>query len=203
MWVGKGLILADLDHQSLSRRTALVRLGAGGLGAALAARSISASAQQATPEDLPPALADWIAAWEALDIDGIAAAYAEDAVHEDVPANAVFEGREAIRAHLEPLATELTDSDVQITHVVATENGGAVEWIFTGTYTGQIPGFPPGNGTRVAIRGASIFELAGGQIQRDAEYYDVLALLVQLGIVPGPAEGTPEATPDPAPPPVR
>lgn len=186
------------SHHPLSRRTALVRLGAGGLGAALAARSLRAGAQGATPEDVPPNLADWIAAWEALDIDGIAAAYAEDAVHEDVPANQLHEGRAAIRAHFEFLATELTESDVQITHVVATEDGGAVEWIFTGTYTGQIPGFPPGNGTRVAIRGASIFELAGGQIQRDAEYYDALGLLVQLGILPGPAEGTPgAATPAP------
>lgn len=181
------------SQHPLSRRTALVRLGAGGLGAALAARSLGTSAQQATPEDLPPALADWIAAWEALDIDGIVAAYAEDAVHEDVPANQLFAGREAIRAHFAPLATELTESDVQITNVVATQEGGAVEWVFTGTYTGQVPGFPPGNGTRVAMRGASIFELVGGQIQRDSEYYDALGLLVQLGILPGPAEGTPGA----------
>ncbi len=182
----------------LTRRSTLARLGAGGLGAALAARSLAAAAQGATPPaaaDLPPGLQEYVAAWEALDADGIAAAYAEDAVAETVPTGTRLEGRDAIRASLSGLFAVFEDLSVEVVSVFATGSCAAAEWQFTGHYTGQLPGFPPGAGQPVTVCGAEILELADGQIQSEREYYDVYGILVQLGVVPPAGAGTPVASP--------
>ena len=185
----------ERDRQALSRRRALLQIGAGGLGTALAARTLTVGAQEATPqvtsEDLPPVLADWIDAWATLDVDGIVAAFAEDGVHEDTALNVTFVGREEIRGHYEPLRSQFTDPSGAITNVIVGGDGAAVEWVFTGTYTGAYPGFPPGSGEEVVIRGTMIAELADGQIQRARQYYDVFGILLQLGAVPAPGAATP------------
>lgn len=181
--------------RSLSRRNALAHLGAGSLGAVLAAGGMTVRAQEATPvgmQDLPPGLVGWVEGWETLDIDKIVEAYAEDGVHEDMAQNELFSGRDEIRSHLEPLSTEFTDPSSQFTHIVLGDQGVSVEWTFQGTYTGQVPGFPPGTGEEILIRGVSVIELTDGQIQREREYYDVFGILQQLGLVPAPS-ATPEA----------
>ena len=183
-------------HRTLSRRRAVVRLGTGGLGAVVAAGGLAASAQEATPpaaqEDLPPVLAGWVEAWEALDANAIAGAFAEDGIHEDVPLNETFHGREEIQEHFALLTTEFTDTSADVTNVIAGGDGAAVEWVYTGSYTGQVFGFPPGNGEQVMIRGTLVLELADGQIQLAREYYDVFGVLVQVGLLPAPG-ATPSA----------
>ena len=185
----------------LSRRGALVRLGAGGLGAALAARGLAAGAQEATPgatpTDLPPVLAEWVAGWEDLDVDRIVATLAEDAVREEVPTGQVVRGRGEIRAFLAAVFGAFTGLDAsRIESAFAAGDRAATEWVFTGTYTGQVAGFPPGGGEQVSFRGVRFLELAGGEIVRDTEYFDVFGVLVQLGVVPAPGAGaTPAATP--------
>lgn len=183
--------------QAVSRRRALLQIGAGGLGAVMAARTLAAGAQEATPpvtmEDLPPVLADWVDAWGTLDVDGIVAVFAEDSVHEDLALNAMFVGREEIRGHYEPLRSQFTDPSGAVTNVIASGDGAgaAMEWVFTGTYTGEYPGFPPGTGEQIMIRGTMIAELADGQIQHARQYYDVFGILLQLGAVPAPEAATP------------
>ncbi len=183
-------------HYPLSRRSALVRLGAGSLGMALAARSLTSAAQEATPglvTDLPPILQEYVAAWAALDADRLAATFAEDAVSENVPTGAVLEGREAIPSYFAGLFAAFEDLTAEITTIFATDVGAAAEWTFGGHYTGQVPGFPPGEGQLVSVRGASILTQADGLIQRAHEYYDVYGILVQLGVVPPPGGATPAA----------
>ena len=59
---------------------------------------------------------------------------------------------------------------------------------------GPLPGFPPPGGQAITIRGASILQMREGMIERETQYWDVYAILAQLGAVPGaasPAAGTP------------
>jgi predicted ester cyclase len=65
----------------------------------------------------------------------------------------------------------------------------AAEWTAIGTYTGQIPGTPPGAGQTVTFRSASILELEGNKVRTEREYYDAASLLAQLEALPAP--GTP------------
>src|SRR5262245_55065564 len=88
---------------ALSRPAALAGLGASGLGLALAARPISAAAQEASPTataaTLPPLVAEWQAAVASHDLDRILALFTPDGIWEEVPLNVFAQGQDAIRAH--------------------------------------------------------------------------------------------------------
>ena len=180
----------------LTRRATLTRLGVGGLAAALAIRGSVVAAQDATPgvADLPPTLQEWFAGWEALDPDRIVTAYAEDGSREDVPTNTTQTGRDAIRAYLAATFGALTNGSSQFVSVVAAGDWVAVEWVLSGTYTGQAPGLPPGTGQSVTLRGVEVLELRDGLIVRDRGYYDLFGLLVQVGVIPAPT-ASPVASP--------
>jgi steroid delta-isomerase-like uncharacterized protein len=147
----------------------------------------------ATPPALPPLLAEWEAAMATHDPDRILALYAADAVWEEVPLNLVARGTEEIRAHLEGLFAATADIAYDVASGFATADRMAAEWTVSGTVTGDFPGLPPGQGQRFSVRGASVFEVAGGKIARYTEYWDAYLFLVQLGALPAP--GTPAASP--------
>jgi predicted ester cyclase len=64
----------------------------------------------------------------------------------------------------------------------------ADEWTFVGTQTGPFP-LPDGTelpptGRRVEIRGMELVQMRDGKIVVDNLYYDNVASLVQLGLIP-------------------
>lgn len=153
-------------------------------------------AEDATPAALPTPLAGWVAGWEAqpLRAEPIAAAYVADAVYEEVATGVVRAGQPEILAYLTDFFAAFADARAVVETVFAAGDRGAATWTFTGRYTGQLPGFPPGTGQPVTFRGASILDLSGGSIARETQYFDIYGLLVQLGILPNPADasaGTP------------
>jgi steroid delta-isomerase-like uncharacterized protein len=181
---------------SVSRRVALARLGAGSLGVALAARGQPAAAQEATPPvaaALPAVLQEFIAATEARDLDRILALHTEDSAVEDVPTGIVYEGRDAIREYLEEYFAAFPDGATRYTTAFATDAWAAAEWTFSGTYMGQLPDLPPGEGQPLTLRGIDIVELAGDQVQGGRMYYDLYGFLMQLGVLPPPEAATPPA----------
>lgn len=178
---------------TVSRRTALVTLGAGGLGLTLAART---AAQEATPTPLPPAMTEWIAGWQAHDPNRVVGAYTEDAVHEVVATGAILGGRTALHDNVAALVAAFPDAALTVNGAFATNEAGAIDWTFTGTYTAPYPGFPPPTGQAIALRAVLLVELTGGLIARASEFYDLFGLLVQLGVLPVVGvEGAPDATP--------
>ena len=181
----------------LSRRTALRRLGGGGLAAlALATGVRQAAAQEATPPALPALLVAWEAAMATHDPDRILTLYTGDAVWEEVPLNLVARGPAEIRAHLGRLFAATPDIAYDVTGGFAAGDRVAAEWIITGTLTGDFPGLPPGTGQPFTVRGVSLYEVTNGTIARYTEYWDAYTFLVQLGALPAP--GTPAAgTPTP------
>jgi steroid delta-isomerase-like uncharacterized protein len=180
----------------VSRRVALARLGAGGLGVALSPRRSSATAQDATPPiaaRLPPVLRAFIAAQEARDLDRLLALHAEDAVVEEVPTGVVYAGRDAIRGYFETFYAAFPDATMHYTNAFAAEAWAGAEWTFSGTYTGQLPDLPPGAGQPLTIRGVDIVAFAGDRVRGGRVYYDLYGFLVQLGVLPPPAAATPPA----------
>lgn len=180
----------------LSRRVALARLSAGGLGVALATCRLPVAAQGATPPvaaELPPVLQEFIAAQEARDLDRLLALHAEDAVVEEVPTGIVYEGRDAIRGYFETFYAAFPDATMRYANVFASDAWAGAEWTFSGTYTGQLPDLPPGEGQPLTVRGVDIIELAGDQVRGGRVYYDLYGFLVQLGVLPPPAAATPPA----------
>ncbi len=190
---------ADALRQQLTpRRRVLGGLLGGTLTGVLAPRGIrSAAAQDSTPmpESVPPIVQEWAAAWSEHD-DGtrLAALYTDDATHEEVPSGTVFTGPQEIGGYAESHFAAFPDVMLELRSAFAAGDWAAAEWVYAGTYTGSLPGLPPGTGQPFSVRGTAIFELQDGKIQRSASYFDFYSLLVQLGVLPAPGAA---ATPTP------
>jgi len=128
----------------------------------------------------------YVELYNAGDLDACMELYAEDAVQ--AMHDGVFEGREAIG---ERLARDLTTfPDITYTVISFVEQGDrfADEFVVAGTHTGPLS-LPDGTeipptGTRVEIRGMEFVEMRDGKIVVDNLYYDSLAMLAQLGLIP-------------------
>jgi steroid delta-isomerase-like uncharacterized protein len=124
------------------------------------------------------------------DLDACMDLYAEDAVQR--MHDGIFEGLEAIRDRLARDLTAFEDAKYVVDSFVEDGETFADEWTFTGTNTGpfRLPDgseVPP-TGERVEIKGMELVEVRDGKIVVDNLYYDFMAALLQLGLVP---EGAP------------
>ncbi|HZD02413.1 MAG TPA: ester cyclase [Actinomycetes bacterium] len=128
----------------------------------------------------------YVELYNAGDLDAVMDLYAEDAVQ--LMPDGTFAGRSAIR---ERLARDL-DACPDVHHTVRSfvEQGDAFadEWTFVGTHTGpfRMPDgtqLPP-TGKRVEIRGMELCVVRDGKLVVDNLYYDSMAVLVQLGLLP-------------------
>jgi steroid delta-isomerase-like uncharacterized protein len=168
------------------------------LGADAAVTAAQEATPAAAPPVLPPPLAAWAAAFAAFDVEGILAAYTDDAVFEEVPLNIVAHGQDELRAYLEAVKAAFPDVSLVVISGFVAGDRAAAEFTLTATYRGQFPGFPPGAGQNIAIRGASVLELEGDKIRADREYWDASAFLVAIGaLMPPGAPGPSAATPAP------
>jgi steroid delta-isomerase-like uncharacterized protein len=171
------------------------------LAASLTANTATGAAQEASPAASPsalpsPLLTEWLAAFNAGDPDRLLALYTDDALWEEVAIGLEAQGQEQIRAHLERLFTAAPDITYEPMDAFVAGDHAVVEWVVTGTYQADFPGLPPAAGQPFTFRGASVFELADGEIRRYTEYWDAYTFLAQLGALPAPAAAAP-STPTP------
>jgi steroid delta-isomerase-like uncharacterized protein len=148
-----------------------------------------AHAQAATPAASPVALSPLVQQWvdgvNAGDGAAVAALYREDGVHEDVPSGLIAQDRDQI-AQLVLVTGPFRDVHWDVVRAHQTADFATLEYTVSATARER--------GQPLLFRGVVLFELSDGQIQRSADYYDVAAILAQLGLLPM-EEGTPEATP--------
>ena len=131
-------------------------------------------------------LEEYVELYNAGDLDGVVDLYAEDAVQ--LMPEGLFEGREAIRERLARDLDACPDIAWAVESFVEQGDSFADEWSFVATHTGpfQLPDgteLPP-SGKQVELRGMEFVQVRDGKIVVDNLYYDNLAVLVQLGLVP-------------------
>jgi hypothetical protein len=127
----------------------------------------------------------YVELYNAGDLDGVMALYAEDATQ--LMPDGFFEGKEAIR---ERIARELgaCEIDWKVESFVEQGDSFCDEWSFVATQTGPFPlpdgtELPP-SGKQVALRGMEYVQMCDGLIVVDNLYYDNLSLMAQLGPAP-------------------
>ena len=131
--------------------------------------------------------------YNAGDLDGYMDLYAEDAVQ--MMPDGTFEGRAAIRERLTRELAGFPGATYTVRSFVEQGDTFADEWTVTGTHTGPFP-LPDGTqlpptGKAVEIKGMELVQVRGGKIIIDNLYYDITAVLTQLGLLPqAPAEVT-------------
>jgi steroid delta-isomerase-like uncharacterized protein len=148
------------------------------------------AAQEASPATLPAPLPspleEWLAAFNAGDTDRLLALFTDDGLWEEPAIGLAARGPDAIRAHLARLFMAAPDIRYEVTSSVVSGDRAVLEWAVTGTYQADFPGLPPAADHPFSFRGASVFEMDEGKIQRYTEYWDAYAFLVQLGALPAP-----------------
>jgi steroid delta-isomerase-like uncharacterized protein len=128
----------------------------------------------------------YVELYNAGDLDACMQLYAEDAsqrMHDGV-----FEGIDAIAERLARDLTAFPDAKYVVESFFADGDTFGDEWTFTGTNTGPLR-LPDGSeipptGRPVEIRGMEYVEVRDSKIVVDNLYYDFLAAVAQLGLVP-------------------
>ena len=142
------------------------------------------TAQEATPDAIPPLLMQWADAWSSHDAEQVVALYAEDAVYEEVPTNSIAEGHDAIRTFVE--GTHAAFSDIQVTPRRGFQAEG---WaVLEGDFAGR-----SADGASFTVPFIVIMELDGELIRRSTDYFDLNSVLTQIGAAPVTEEATPTA----------
>ncbi len=128
----------------------------------------------------------YVELYNAGDLDACMELYAEDAVQR--MHDGTFEGPDAIRARLARDLDAFADANYVVESFVGDGDTFADEWTFTGTNTGplRLPDRTevPATGRRVEIKGMELVELRDGKIVVDNLYYDFMAAVAQLGLLP-------------------
>jgi steroid delta-isomerase-like uncharacterized protein len=102
----------------------------------------------------------------------------------------VSHGPAEITAFANGLFTAIPDTTIELTAGFVAGDWAGAEWVFSGTDHGVFPGREP-SGKPFSVRGGTLFALSGGKIRRNTDYYNLVPIQEQLGVIP--AAGTPTA----------
>jgi steroid delta-isomerase-like uncharacterized protein len=128
----------------------------------------------------------YVELYNAGDLDACMELYAEDAVQR--MHDGTFAGRSAIRERLARDLTACPDATYTVGSFVEQGDSFADEWTFAGTQTGPLS-LPDGTqlpptGKRLEIKGMELVQVRDGKIVIDNLYYDAMAVLAQVGLLP-------------------
>jgi steroid delta-isomerase-like uncharacterized protein len=124
-------------------------------------------------------------ALNAHDLDLWLSYLTDDAVFDYVPLPTPLTGKEEIRAFFEEVFEGFPDFSTEEGRILAASNIVVVEHNMIGTLLGEWQGIPPTGNTGLTPH-IDIYDFEGDKIKRMTTYYDVLGLMIQLGIMPAP-----------------
>ena len=120
------------------------------------------------------------------DFDGAVAQAAENIELLNVPLGVTLHGPEGFRQYIQGWATAFPDSRVEVTNIVAGEEGVVIEFRGRGTHTGPLnspTGEIPATGRSVDIPFCEVMQIKNGKISSIHTYYDAATMMGQLGLM--------------------
>lgn len=139
--------------------------------------------------DVKKSVEDGWNAWFRGDVETVMQSYADDA-ELTLPGSPTLRGKDAIRANWQAFKGALPDEHPTSIRHVAEGNTVVTIWVTEATHSGPLPmpngeTLPP-TGKKVVTRGVTVQEIEGDKVKRQAFYFDNLAFLQQLGVIPEP-----------------
>jgi steroid delta-isomerase-like uncharacterized protein len=132
---------------------------------------------------------DWSAyceAWNRHDGEAVASFFTDDAVYVDHVLGQRHQGRAAVIGFVQwGEAQASTDSRLTLLEHFETAGRHTLVWDFSGTRdrSSDDPTLPA-TGMKFAVRGVSVGSLEGGKIKENTDYWNMVELLSQLGMLP-------------------
>lgn len=121
------------------------------------------------------------AAWNAHDVERIASFYTDDCFKEDIAIGKATHGKEEMKALIGGAFAAIPDMKIELVTLFSRGEWAATEWIMSGSYSSDYPGFPLAAGRHFSVRGASIVELRDSRISRISDYWNFASFLQQIG----------------------
>ena len=97
-------------------------------------------------------------------------------------------GREGVKQNFNMFRTAFPDLHITIDDMVAEGDKVAARMTMRGTHRGELMGIPP-TGKQVVFSSIEIDRFSGGQCVDHWEQADIMGLMQQLGVAPGPGDG--------------
>jgi steroid delta-isomerase-like uncharacterized protein len=113
------------------------------------------------------------------DIEKMLSLMADDVVIEDVPFGLLMKGKDGVKQGFTRFFAAAADFKVEPKSWITNDKSFALEVIFTGTQTGDLPGLPA-TGKRFSVRGCSFGEFEKGKVKGRRDYWDSASLTRQL-----------------------
>jgi steroid delta-isomerase-like uncharacterized protein len=176
-----------IERRHFMKQLTLMGVSAAGVGAIVAA----AASRQFSTKPVPHGdLQDTVKHMQQHDqhlthqsqgnLDQLHTDYAEHAVVEDSMYPHPFVGRAAIMARKSAGMAAIPGLKISVTNRVVHGNQLTVEWVASGSHTGDYPGLPA-TGRSFSIPGVTVVVRQNGKIAREALYYDMNEVRQQLG----------------------
>jgi len=145
----------------------------------------------ATTSEASDVLERWYAAWNAHDVDAVAALVTDDVRYEDPAAHAnVLEGRRPVAEHVRAAFRGLPDLHLEKLEEWVSPGGQVIASYFrvTATFSGvlEAPGLPPLAPTNsgIDLLGMDRSEIRDGRLSRHQIFWDTGELTRQIGVLP-------------------
>ena len=122
------------------------------------------------------------------DVDTAMSLLTDDHVSHDHGTGMVMKGIEENRADMENWLSMMSDMKVEILNSVESGNCVAVEMRMTGVNTGELM-MPdgtkvPATGKSVEMHGCNVIEFDGEKMSKSTQYYSMMSMMAQLGLMP-------------------
>jgi steroid delta-isomerase-like uncharacterized protein len=140
-----------------------------------------------TREEILRVLDEQDAAFNRHDAAAVVAMYAEDAVLRDQASPAPIESRRAAQEYIQGYMTAFPDLTWERVGAAVDGSVGIEQWRASGTHEGDLPGLPATH-RRMSIDGCTVLHFGDdGLVHAEDNYWDEVAMLRQLGVLPEPA----------------
>ena len=138
--------------------------------------------------DMEKLYRDYLAAWNSHDTKKVLSFYTDDCVYEDLALGVVKRGKKELSDFINESFTGFPDFKFELKGCFFSTERACTEWVMTGTHSGDLPKLRA-TGRTISVRGAGISEVKGDKLSRHTDYYDMVTLLRQLGVIPPAPQG--------------
>ncbi len=138
--------------------------------------------------DLIQAARDLVSAFNESDWDKYQELFTSDGVYDEVGTSRRLEGLDAIIPALKGWKEAMPDVKGTVTNAVSSSSTVTLEVTWKGTHTGPLQGpsgSVPATGKQQTTRSSWVLDFEGGKVKASRHYFDMLAFMQQLGVLPG------------------